>query len=134
MKDKKREEMPDILSDILGNKQEPKTETKPDVKPLEHHDIITPQHQDTTINESSNVKLDEEKKPNDIITSQHHDVIVPVFQDKQTPKPKVYRTTLYLPEDLYNKLDEVWLVERKNGVSKNGIIEKALRDFLFVRK
>ena len=134
MKDKKREEMPDILSDILGNKLEPKTETKPDVKPLEHHDIITPQHQDTTDNETKTVKQDEEKKSNDVTTSQHHDAITPVAQDKQTTKPKVYRTTLYLPEDLYNKLDEVWLVERKNGVSKNGIIEKALRDFLFVRK
>jgi hypothetical protein len=130
MKDKKRDEMPDILSDILGNKPEPKKESKPDIKPLEHHDIITPQHQDTTVNELINVKQDEEKKPIDITTSQHHDVIAPVAQDKQTTKPKIYRTTLYLPEDLYNKLDEVWLKERKNGLSKNAIIETALRKYI----
>lgn len=132
MKDKKREEMPDILSDILGNKPEPKTESKPDIKPLEHHDVITPQHQDTMVNESKTVNQDEEQKSNDITSLQHHDVITPVAQDKQTTKQKVYRTTLYLPEDLYNKLDEVWLKERKIGISKNGIIERALRDYLLI--
>ncbi len=128
MKEKKREEMPDILSDILGNKPEQKKETKPDIKTLEHHDTISSQHQDTTVNESKTVNQDdEEQKTNDITTSQHHDVITPVAQDKQTTKPKVYRTTLYLPEDLYNKLDEIWLKERKKGISKNSIIEQSLR-------
>lgn len=124
--------MPDILSDILSNKPEQRKETKLDIKTLEHHDIITPQHQDTTDKETKTVKQDEEKNSDDITSLQHHDAITPVAQDKQTTKPKVYRTTLYLPEDLYNKLDEAWLKERKNGVSKNGIIERALRDYLLI--
>lgn len=129
MKDKKREEMPDILNDILGSKPETRVENKSDIKPLERHDIVTSQHHDENNAVKQPVQI-EENKPTDTATLQRHDAIIPKEPNQNVAKPKIYRTTLYLPEELYIKLDEAWLKERKNGLSKNEIIVNAINDYL----
>ncbi len=140
MKDKKREEMPDILNDILGNKKPENNtakkakdhETSHNVETLQQQDVMTSQsHKGVkqTKKESEQPKV-ESPVINDIKPSYSHDVIPLQRNDVMPSKEKVVKTTLYLSQELFDQLDEVWLKLRKKGYSKNDIVELAIRKIL----
>jgi hypothetical protein len=140
MKDKKREEMPDILNDILGNKKPEQTKTKPDkiedmshnVKPSQQQDVMTSQRHKVKTQEPElpNEVVPEMKKNDDVTPLNSHDVIPLQRNDVIPSKSKIVKTTLYLSQELFDQLDEVWLTLRKKGYSKNDIVEIAIKKHL----
>lgn len=140
MKDKKREEMPDILNDILGNKNPEQDKAKPDNNVDKSHDDKPSQQQDVMTSQKHNgikqTKKDSEQSvmqslgSDDDKPSYSHNVKPSQSKDVMPSKEKVVKTTLYLSQDLFDQLDEVWLKLRKKGYSKNDIVEIAIRNLL----
>lgn len=138
MKDKKREEMPDILNDILGSKNPEKNTTKKSENDESSHEVVTSQQLDVMTSQGHNGKIQTNKEPeqpkiessesDDVKPSYSQDVIPLQRNDVIPSKTKIVKTTLYLSQELFDQLDEVWLTLRKKGYSKNDIVEIALRE------
>lgn len=140
MKEKKREEMPDILNDILGNRKPEQAKTKPDKNEDKSHNVKPSQQQDVMTSLSHNgEKIDTEQeltvdkvtdKSTNVITLDSHDSMLLQSHDVIPSKTKIVKTTLYLSQELFEQLDEVWLKLRKKGYSKNDIVEIAIKQTL----
>jgi len=140
MKEKKREEMPDILNDILGNKKTEQVKVKPDINEDKSHDVEPSQQHDVMTSQSHKVKTQEpelskevvpEMKKNDDVTPLNSHDVIPLQRNDVIPsKTKIVKTTLYLSQELFDQLDEFWLTLRKKGYSKNDIVEIAIQRML----
>lgn len=65
------------------------------------------------------------KKP-----SNSHDVNPLQWYEVMPSKEKIVKTIIYLSQELFNQLNEVWLKLRKSGLSKNDIIIIALNHII----
>ncbi|HPF49902.1 MAG TPA: hypothetical protein PLP35_09440 [Caldisericia bacterium] len=125
----KREEMPDILGDILGTKEKEQEKTKQSERKKEAQpESATKNTKENTITNSESEVVDSESNviPESItetispdIPSHLHTVI--------KAKPREIKTTFYISKESYDLLDIVWLKLRKKGISKTQIVDYAIR-------
>ncbi|HPF49872.1 MAG TPA: hypothetical protein PLP35_09285 [Caldisericia bacterium] len=125
----KREEMPDILGDILGTKdkeQEKKKqpEQKKDTQPKQASKNI---NESTTTNSESEVVDSESNIVSETTTETTSPDIPSHLHTVIKAKPRDIKTTFYISRESYDLLDSVWLKLRKKGISKTQIVDYAIR-------